>query len=80
MRALCKLSFEGFSRFLMDKDNYAFTNEHAKHDTEVTIVSVSNTAEIFLLNLVIFIKTYSHGATAAELFPVSTLSLISILR
>ena len=33
MRALCKLSFEGFSRFLMDKDNYAFVNEHAKHDT-----------------------------------------------
>lgn len=32
MRALCKLSFEGFSRFLMDKDNYAFVNEHAKQE------------------------------------------------
>ena len=50
MRALCKLSFEGFSRFLMEKDNYAFTNEHANHDTEVTIVSVSYTADIFILN------------------------------
>ena len=30
MRSQCKLSFEGFARYLMDKDNYAFNNEHAK--------------------------------------------------
>lgn len=37
MRALCKLTFEGFARFLMDPDNYAFIHEHIKQDHEVII-------------------------------------------
>ncbi|CAF3468972.1 unnamed protein product, partial [Rotaria sp. Silwood2] len=30
------LSFEGFSRYLLDKDNYAFINEHTKVNEQVT--------------------------------------------
>ena len=59
MKALCKLSFEGFCRFLMDKDNYAFVNEHAKLEPEVN----NNIAITFIikLGLVINILTlYRH--------------------
>ena len=35
MRALCRLSFEGFARFLMDKDNYAFVPEDVRQPDEV---------------------------------------------
>ena len=41
MRAMCKLSFEGFARFLMDPDNFAFHNERVKQDVEVNIVNSS---------------------------------------
>ena len=32
---MCKLSFEGFARFLMDKENYAFVSESASQYSEV---------------------------------------------
>lgn len=32
LRAQCCLSFEGFARFLMDKDNYAFVSERMSPD------------------------------------------------
>ena len=37
MRALCKLSFAGFARFLMDKDNYAFVPEKVRQPDEVRL-------------------------------------------
>lgn len=33
------LSFEGFARFLMDKDNYAYIYEKTRHNDEVMVVS-----------------------------------------
>ena len=41
LRGLCKLSFEGFARYLMDKDNYAFINEEVKQDEEVSTKRVN---------------------------------------
>lgn len=35
LRKSCCLSFEGFARFLMDKDNYAYLYEKTKHNDEV---------------------------------------------
>ena len=35
MRRHCKLSFEGFARYVMDQDNYAFVGEHTKQTAEV---------------------------------------------
>ncbi|XP_062591377.1 uncharacterized protein LOC134252848 isoform X1 [Saccostrea cucullata] len=34
LRRSCCLSFEGFARFLMDKDNYAYLYEKTKHNDE----------------------------------------------
>ncbi|XP_060069522.1 uncharacterized protein LOC132549598 [Ylistrum balloti] len=34
LRETCCLSFEGFARFLMDKDNYAYLHEKTKHNDE----------------------------------------------
>ncbi len=42
MRSMCKLTIEGFARYLMDKDNYAFVSEHARQTDEVTINYIYN--------------------------------------
>jgi hypothetical protein len=35
------LSFEGFSRYLLDKENYAFVNEHTKVNEQVIKIKIS---------------------------------------
>ena len=40
MREACKMSFEGFARFLMDKANYAFIDEYAQQDLDVSTFGV----------------------------------------
>ena len=35
LREACCLSFEGFARYLMDKDNYAYIHEKTRHNDEV---------------------------------------------
>ena len=37
LRESCFLSFEGFAKYLMDKDNYAYIYEKTKHNDEVSI-------------------------------------------
>jgi hypothetical protein len=47
------LSLEGFSRYLLDKENYAFVNEHTKVNEKVRekimkIILFSNKSFLFL--------------------------------
>ena len=37
MRSQCFMSFEGFARMLMDKENYAHIYEKSHHTDEVTL-------------------------------------------
>ena len=39
LRENCFLSFEGFAKYLMDKDNYAYIYEKTKHNDEVKLQS-----------------------------------------
>ena len=57
MRALCKLSFAGFARFLMDKDNYAFVPEKLRQPDEVR-VHYDCPKCFFHLNLLIILALY----------------------
>lgn len=42
MRSHCFMSFEGFARMLMDKNNYAHAHEKSCHDDEVSLMILSS--------------------------------------
>ena len=65
LRENCFLSFEGFAKYLMDKDNYAYIYEKTKHNDEVKIHTHTHLGDNCIQNF--HTRRYIVGYTVGNL-------------